>query len=194
MKVTNEELKETYEELIDVMGLVNEDKTAIEVPDDATDEFLLEKIKEAATQIDPKIDVFTDETNATLKELAEDAGPVKKTRKTAAEKKAEKAAAAEAAADDNTEVPAKEKAKRPAPPGSAGGKGKPGVIATIVSLIEGSGKKGITKAEILVGLIDAFPERPEESMKNTINVQCPNRINKEKFALKKLEGDKWIKA
>ena len=63
-----------------------------------------------------------------------------------------------------------------------------GVIATIVSLIEKSGKKGITKDEILEQLVEAFPDREKVSMKNTINVQVPNRITKEKFPVKVKDG------
>jgi hypothetical protein len=70
----------------------------------------------------------------------------------------------------------------------------PGVIATIVSLIEGSGKKGITKEEILTVLTKAFPDRKVESMKNTINVQVPNRISKERFPIEKINGDRYRKA
>lgn len=70
----------------------------------------------------------------------------------------------------------------------------PGVIATIVSLIEGSGKKGVTKEEILTALIKAFPDRKVESMKNTVNVQVPNRISKERFSIEKIDGDRYRKA
>lgn len=70
----------------------------------------------------------------------------------------------------------------------------PGVIATIVSLIEGAGKKGVTKEEILTVLTKAFPDRKVESMKNTINVQVPNRISKERFPIEKINGDRYRKA
>ena len=70
----------------------------------------------------------------------------------------------------------------------------PGVIATIVSLIEGAGKKGVTKEEILTALTKAFPDRKVESMKNTINVQVPNRIIKERFPIEKIDGDRYRKA
>lgn len=66
--------------------------------------------------------------------------------------------------------------------------GKPGVIATIVSLVEKSGKKGISKEEVLEVLKEQFPEREEKSMKNTINVQIPNRISKERFELVEKNG------
>jgi cobalamin biosynthesis protein CobT len=70
----------------------------------------------------------------------------------------------------------------------------PGVIATIVSLIEGAGKKGVTKEEILTALTKAFPDKKAESMKNTINVQVPNRISKERFPIEKIDGDRYRKA
>lgn len=72
--------------------------------------------------------------------------------------------------------------------------GKPGIIASIVEMVEKSGKKGVTKAEILDELIKRFPDRSEDSMRNTINVQVPARVNKEKFPVKKLEGDRYCKA
>lgn len=70
----------------------------------------------------------------------------------------------------------------------------PGVIATIGALIEGSGKKGVTKEEILTALTKAFPDKKAESMKNTINVQVPNRISKERFPIEKINGDRYRKA
>ncbi len=70
----------------------------------------------------------------------------------------------------------------------------PGVIATIVSLIEKSGKKGISKDEIHAELVETFPDRTADSMKNTINVQVPTRISKEKFPVEKLENGNYRKA
>ena len=96
--------------------------------------------------------------------------------------------AAAAAGKDNGEKP---KGKRPE---KAGEPGKPGIIATIVSLIEKSGKKGITKDAILAELKEQFPDRDEASMKNTINVQVPARIGKEKFPVSKLEGGLYYKS
>lgn len=68
-----------------------------------------------------------------------------------------------------------------------------GVIATIASLIEDSGKEGISKDEILKNLTKKFPDRSPQSMKNTINVQVPNRISKEKFTVERTEDDKYRK-
>ena len=72
--------------------------------------------------------------------------------------------------------------KAPAKP-----KGK-GVIAMIAELIKGSGKKGISKEQILEKLVQEFPERSAGSMKSTINVQLPGRMSKERFPITKLEN------
>jgi len=68
------------------------------------------------------------------------------------------------------------------------GKARAGVIKTIEELIKRAGKKGITKQQILEELIKRFPERDSKSMKNTIGVQVPSRISKEKFELERLEN------
>lgn len=67
------------------------------------------------------------------------------------------------------------------------GKGKknhepkgPGVIATILSLVTSSGKKGISKDELLTKLVELFPDRASEGMSKTIAVQLPGRMSKEK--------------
>lgn len=147
---------------------------------------LIEKLKEAKeTVIDPAQDEFTDATQAVLDELDEPQEEAK-----APTRKPKPAPVKE----EEPEKPAKKEGAKKEGPKKAGEPGKPGIIATIVSLIEESGKKGITKAEILKELVDRFPERSEDSMKNTINVQVPARINKEKFPVKKLEGDRYCKA
>ena len=83
-----------------------------------------------------------------------------------------------------TEKPAKEKAekaekkeKKEKPAKKEKEVKGPGVIKTIVSTIKDHGP--ITKEQILEKLVKAFPERDAEAMKKTINVQVPNRINKE---------------
>ena len=64
-----------------------------------------------------------------------------------------------------------------------------GVIATIISCIE---KGPIKKEKILEVLIKEFPEREEKAMKNTISVQIPARIKKEKNdSLFKNENNEW---
>ena len=69
----------------------------------------------------------------------------------------------------------------------------PGVIATIVSMIEKAGKDGVSKEEILNELVAKFPDRAKDSMAKTINVQVPNRISKERFPIVKLENGKYKK-
>ena len=86
------------------------------------------------------------------------------------------------------------KAKKKGPIKKAGKEGGPGIIQTIVSLVEKAGKKGVSKKEILEQLKEDFPDRNEQSMKNTINVQVPARINKEKFPVKKVGDDRYTKA
>lgn len=75
--------------------------------------------------------------------------------------------------------------------GSKAGKGEPkgpGVIATIFTLVSKSGKKGISKDEILGKLTEMFPDRAINGMEKTINVQLPGRMSKEKkVSIKKLE-------
>ena len=56
-----------------------------------------------------------------------------------------------------------------------------GVIATIASCIENSGKTGVSKEEILEKLVATFPDRDAAGMKKTINIQVSSRISKEKF-------------
>lgn len=68
-----------------------------------------------------------------------------------------------------------------------------GVIAKIAELITAAGKKGITKEAILAELAKEFPDREEKSMKNTLNVQLPNRMSKEKFPVGKTEAGAFFK-
>ena len=69
----------------------------------------------------------------------------------------------------------------------------PRVISTIVSLIEKAGQKGISKEVLLKVLEETFPERTADAMKNTINVQVPGRISREKFELEKTKDGKFRK-
>ncbi len=55
---------------------------------------------------------------------------------------------------------------------------KPGVIDTIFNLLREKGP--ITKDQILAELAKKFPERKEDSMKATINVQLPSRMARER--------------
>ena len=60
-------------------------------------------------------------------------------------------------------------------------------------MLEGAGKKGITREEIHEELVKRFPDKTKKSMMNTIKVQVPSRINKERFEVEKLEGGKYRK-
>lgn len=80
------------------------------------------------------------------------------------------------------------------------GKGKkssepkgPGVISTILSLVTSSGKKGISKKELLNKLVEMFPERASDGMEKTINVQLPGRMSKERgISIVKLETGAFV--
>lgn len=182
---TVDELRDAYQEMIDVMDLT-ENKKPIVVPDDVDEDYLTTKIKKAVEYIDPKIDKFSEETQAILDSFAEE-----KEEKPVRKGKAVKKVVEEPETEPEKEEKPTKKGKKPE---KAGEPGKPGIIATIAEMIEKSGKKGVTKAEILAELMERFPNRPEQSMKNTINVQVPARIQKEKFPLKKLEGGYYAKA
>lgn len=178
-------LRAAAKEVNDVVGVEPPINTKASVSE------LIEKLKEAKeTVIDPEQDEFTEATQAVLDELDEPQeeakAPTRKPKPAPVKEEEEE--------EEEEEKPAKKEGAKKEGPKKAGEPGKPGIIATIVSLIEESGKKGITKAEILKELVDRFPERSEDSMKNTINVQVPARINKEKFPVKKLEGDRYCKA
>lgn len=96
----------------------------------------------------------------------------------------------EAAEAEETEAP-KKKGKKIEKAGD--GKG-PGVIGSIVEfLTAASEEKPISKDQILKKLEGRFPDRPAESMKRTINVQIPARIQKEKkVVVKKNDKGYWI--
>lgn len=141
---------------------------------------ILEQIKADAGSIDPG-DQFSDESKATLAAIGIDV------EWTVPEAKETKPAKGKAAAKPKAEKKASEpKAKKE--PVAKG----PGVISTIVDLCRESGKKGISKDEILQSLKTTFPDRGEKAMKATISVQVPGRINKEKdFTLTKKEDGRY---
>ncbi len=92
--------------------------------------------------------------------------------------------------EDEEEPVLKQDKKKKEPP--LGKKEKTaGVIESIIELIEKSGQKGISKEQILEELIKRFPDRQPTSMKNTINVQVPTRISKERFPLEKTPDNKF---
>lgn len=67
----------------------------------------------------------------------------------------------------------------------------PGIIQAIVDAIINAGQNGITKQEILQQLVEKFPDRNASQLQATINVQVPSRINKERFAVEKIAGNKY---
>ncbi len=69
----------------------------------------------------------------------------------------------------------------------------PGVISTIFTLVNDSGKTGISKADILAKLVEMFPDRAADGMEKTINVQLPSRMSKERgVEIKKLESGNFV--
>lgn len=56
----------------------------------------------------------------------------------------------------------------------------PGVILTILSLVEKSGKSGISKQEIVDKLAEMFPDHNPEGLMKTVQVQLPKRMSKER--------------
>jgi hypothetical protein len=138
------------------------------------------------------IDTVAAGTKAVLIALDCDPGVgVREEKGKASKAKAEKPAAEKKGKEKAAKAPKekKEGSKRPGFHG-AGGEGKPGVIASIREFLKASGKKGITKEEILTKLTDRFPDRAADSMKATINVQLPGRIGGDEFKVEK-NGDKY---
>ncbi len=70
----------------------------------------------------------------------------------------------------------------------------PGVIATIVEcLTAASEKKPASKEHMLKVLVKRFPDRSEDGMKSTINIQVPGRLANEKdLKIKKNDKGYWI--
>jgi outer membrane biosynthesis protein TonB len=196
------------EKLADPKKLIPLLKEAIELVDPENDEFSKE------TQ------AVIDELQLDEKEEDEEEKPVKKApAKPAKEEKKEKAPAkgkktpepveedededeTEEQEDEEVEETPKSKketkksAEKPAKEEKSAKKSAekgPGVIATIVSCVEKSGKKGITKEAILEVLSNTFPDKSPDSMKNTINVQVPARITKERFEVENLKDGAYRK-
>ncbi len=104
-------------------------------------------------------------------------------------------------ADDNDDdkkedPPAKEKAKKEKKEKKTTAKKEKkglGVIATIASSIADAGQKGVSKKDLLEILVEAFPERDPKAMKNTISVQVPGRISRERFELEETKNGKFRK-
>ncbi len=88
-----------------------------------------------------------------------------------------------------------DKKEKKGPPKSAGGDGKPGIIASIVEFLEAATEESpISKKGMVKKLAKRFPDRNADSMAKTVNVQVPNRIKKDK-GLNVCKNDKnqyWI--
>jgi len=85
--------------------------------------------------------------------------------------------------------------KKPAAKKKAKGERGPGVIGTIVEILQGaSQKKALTLDKIVDELAKRFPEREKKSMLSTVKVQISGRIQRER-GLKVKHNDKggyWI--
>lgn len=97
----------------------------------------------------------------------------------------------EEGAENSEEEPVLKQGKKKKEPPLGKKEKTAGVIAVIIELIEKSGQKGISKEQILEELIKRFPDRRPTSMKNTINVQVPTKISKERFPLEKTPDNKF---
>lgn len=172
-----EDLISLAKQMNNVMALAPAIEVAGEETFDELKEIILENCYDGKECQIYSTDEFTAENWLTLKSLGiipitEDGAPVEE----APAKKGKDKAGKEKTS--KTEKPAKEKAEKKEKPAKKEKEVKgPGVIKTIVSTIKDHGP--ITKEQILEKLVKAFPERDAEAMKKTINVQVPNRINKE---------------
>jgi len=59
----------------------------------------------------------------------------------------------------------------------------PGIIKTIIELVENAPKQGISRDQVWEALKVKFPERDADKMKKTVVIQLPSRIQKEKFPI-----------
>lgn len=105
-------------------------------------------------------------------------------------------AKAAAPAEDDEEVKPKAKkeegatVKRQGPPKSAGGEGRPGIIASIKEFLgAASEEKPLTKAAIVAKLAKRFTDRDEEAMSKTVAVQVPNRLKKDGYGIESKQTD-----
>lgn len=173
-----EVLESVAENLNKTLGL----KPAIDLKQDDQDLFDAIKTESAEVGIDPKTSKVSDkvvksdrkalapetwtflEENGMLDHLPKEEKPAPKNGK---------------------DKPAKEKAEKTTGEGkkrgsATPGKG-PGVLAAIQEILTAATAKApIKKDAILRELVKRFPDRDESSMKNTINVQLPSRMAKEK--------------
>jgi len=92
--------------------------------------------------------------------------------------------AAAAESDDTGDSPSPDETPRPRAAQQAPkekGTARPGVIATLITLLRSASKKApMTKEQLLAGMVKAFPDRQPQAMKSTISSQVPNAMLKEK--------------
>jgi len=185
---TKKELTTVAKELNKVLGL----DPAIDTGSRVKLAGLEEAIKQAIGLIEPG-DEFTEATQAIIDELNGSSADMEDEDEEdldALEEEAPEGDDDDDDDDDEEDLDAPEGEEEP-PLKSDKKEKKVGVIKSIIELIEKSGQKGISKEEILEELIKRFPDRQPTSMKNTINVQVPTRISKERFPLEKTPDNKF---
>ena len=71
---------------------------------------------------------------------------------------------------------------------------KPGVIATIFTIVQkATASKPMSREDVFAALVDAFPERDADALKSTVQTQLPSRISKERnVQIEKNEKGYWI--
>ncbi len=156
------------------MNKVMELDPPIEIPDDVKFESLEKEIKDNAV-CDGICEIyvtddFTEDAWMTLDKLGIEAIDPDTAAKTEKEEKKTTPAKKDKTAAKKT-TPAKKDKKDKA-------EKKPGVIASIINIVKTKGP--ISKEDILKEMVILFPERVEKSMKSTIGVQIPGRINKDR--------------
>jgi len=191
--VSKKQLKLALEDMIEVMGLTDwdEDDPMNEVEGDITklNEKQLEKQIVFCSDAISEDDEFSPATLTVFSALdiempEKKEKPAKKAEEEPAKKgKAKKEPEPEPKEEEAKKDKKKVVKKEDRPEAKAGEKARekknkgPGVIATIISLLENG---PITKEDMLKKLVAAFPDREEKAMKSTLNIQVPGRLTKDK--------------
>lgn len=169
-----EEEEETEEEETDEDESEDEDdeteseEEEEETPDEDETESEEDDESEEETEDEESEDEPEEEEETEDEEEEEVEAPAK-----APAKKGGKASASKPAAT----TPAKTDGKGKLFPKSAGGDGKPGVIASIKEFLSAASKDNpITKKAILAKLVKRFKDRTETGMSQTLNIQLPGRL------------------
>ena len=78
----------------------------------------------------------------------------------------------------------------------AASNGRPGVINSIISILQGATeRKPVTKKEIHASLVKLFPDRTADAMQTTVNLQVPSKLRKDKgLTVQKNENGYWMDA